>query len=132
MLGSAPRRRHSRAGGGAVHSIKSGLRAFAVFAVQLLTIDVIVGQNAQCGAVEVIVLVRAQRPHESEKSGQAEQKRHRHEVNQHIHCTYSIRSRAAAVSFQTRSCGTSSATQALARAVRSTACVSKDPVSWTK
>jgi hypothetical protein len=60
----------------------------AVF--ELFTIDVIVRQDAQWGAIEIIVLVRPQRPHESKEPSQAEQKGHRHEINQYIHGTHSI------------------------------------------
>jgi hypothetical protein len=59
----------------------------AVF--KLFNIDVIVGQNAQWGAIEIIILVRPQRPHESKETSQAEQKGHRHEINQYIHGTHS-------------------------------------------
>jgi hypothetical protein len=56
---------------------------------QLLTINVIVGENAQCRAIEVLVLIRPQRPRKSDETCQAEHERHRHEVNQDIHCTHS-------------------------------------------
>ena len=43
--------------------------------------DIVVGQDAERGAVEIVVLPVFERPHEADKPGKTEQKRERHEIN---------------------------------------------------
>src|SRR6185503_14965599 len=51
---------------------------------------VVVGEHAQGGAVHVVVLAGAQRPEKRHQPGEAECKRHRYEIDQHVHGTLAV------------------------------------------
>ena len=50
-----------------------------------LTLDIVVGQDADGGAVEVVVLAALERPDKRDESGEAEQQGHRNEIDQDVH-----------------------------------------------
>ena len=57
-----------------------------------LCLDIVVRQDADCGAIEVVILAALERPHESKQSDQAKQQGHRDEIDQDVHRTLSTAS----------------------------------------
>ena len=53
------------------------------------SVDVVVGQDANRGAIEILVLAALDRPHEGGEADQAEHERDGDEVEKHIHDTNS-------------------------------------------
>ena len=60
-----------------------------------LVLDIIVRQNADGGAVKIVVLATLEGPEERDKPGEAEQQRHGNEVGENIHVPASFHSSRA-------------------------------------
>ncbi len=48
-------------------------------------VDIVVAQDAQRRALDVVVLAAAQRPQERRQAGEPERQRHRHKINENVH-----------------------------------------------
>lgn len=47
--------------------------------------EIVVRENAQRGAADIVILPAAHRPEKREEAGKSETERHRHKINQHVH-----------------------------------------------
>ena len=98
--GAAPARPAGGAGGGdrvsglgrrqLHHRPGDQLQRRAVLALGFGWFDVVVGEHAKRGALDIVVLPALQRPQERREPDQPERQRHRHEIDQHVHAGTSL------------------------------------------
>src|SRR5262245_37494666 len=50
-----------------------------------MTVDVVIVQDADCRALDIVILAVAQRPEEGSKPSEAEQQSHRDQRDEHVH-----------------------------------------------